>query len=54
MSEWFRRSGTAGDGAYDLVISPGDLPEWQCTGLRTATLAAGQSRTCLLYTSRCV
>ena len=45
MSEWFRRSGTAGDGAYDLVISPGDLPEWQCTGLRTATLAAGQSRT---------
>lgn len=45
MSDWFRRAGTAGDGDYDLVVSPGDLPEWQCTGLRTATLAAGESRT---------
>ena len=45
MSDWFRRAGSAGDADYDLVVSPGDLPEWRCTGLRTATLAAGESRT---------
>ena len=45
MSDWFRKSGTAGDQTYDLVISPGEMPQWQCTGLRTATLGAGESRT---------
>ena len=32
MSDWFRKSGTAGDQTYDLVISPGEMPQWQCTG----------------------
>lgn len=43
-SEWVKPAGTSGDQAYDTVIRPGE-PGWSHTGLLTATLAAGESRT---------
>jgi len=44
MNEWFKQAGTTSSDGYDLRISPGD-PGWAHTGLWTATLAPGESRT---------
>ncbi len=42
MSQWFRPAGS-GNAEYDVSVTPGD-PGWGSTGLRVATLAAGESR----------
>ncbi|MFN8084197.1 MAG: 5-deoxy-glucuronate isomerase [Dermatophilaceae bacterium] len=42
MNQWFRPAGS-GNAEYDVVVTPGD-PGWVSTGLRVATLAAGESR----------